>query len=147
MIRNLFKLYPWEDLVSGEDRVVGDQEFGALLIAGRGLFGRWYEPAWKMFLSNKLLLVALWRLFPDHPNLLPAYADGPNGMTDFVVKPVFGREGDGIRVHRADGSVASNGQEYRREGRVASACGSSTTSCPTTPGAAGATIRCSVPGS
>ena len=116
VIRNLFKLYPWEDVVSGDDRVVGDQEFGALLIAGRGLFGRWYEPAWKMFLSNKLLLVALWRLYPDHPNLLPAYADGPNGLTDFVVKPVFGREGDGIRVHRADGSVTSNGQEYRREG-------------------------------
>ncbi len=69
-----------------------------------------------MLLSNKLLLVALWRLYPGHPNLLPAYADGPNGMTDFVVKPVFGREGDGIRVHRADGTVTSNGQEYRREG-------------------------------
>lgn len=116
VIRNLFKLYPWEDLVSGEDRASGDQEFGAFLVRDRGRLGNWYEPAWKMFLSNKLLLVALWRLFPDHPNLLAAYPDGPHGMGDFVVKPVFGREGDGIRVHRADGSVTSNGSEYRRAG-------------------------------
>lgn len=116
MIRNLFKLYPWEDLVSGGDRAQGDEEFGAFLVSDRGRLGRWYEPAWKMFLSNKLLLVALWRLFPGHPNLLPAFADGPNGMRDFVVKPVFGREGDGIAVHRADGSVTTNGREYRRPG-------------------------------
>jgi glutathionylspermidine synthase len=25
---------------------------------------RWYEPAWKMFLSNKALLAALWHLYP-----------------------------------------------------------------------------------
>ncbi|MDM7887990.1 glutathionylspermidine synthase family protein [Curtobacterium sp. RHCJP20] len=116
VIRNLFKLYPWEDLVSGDDRATGDQEFGAFLVSDRGRLGHWYEPAWKMFLSNKLLLVALWRLFPGHENLLPSYADGPNGMTDFVVKPVFGREGDGITVHRADGSATSNGSEYRRAG-------------------------------
>jgi glutathionylspermidine synthase len=116
VIRNLFKLYPWEDLVSGDDRASGDQEFGDLLISDRGRLGAWYEPAWKMFFSNKLLLVALWRLYPGHENLLPAYPDGPHGMTDFVVKPVFGREGDGIRVHRADGSVTTTAKEYRRDG-------------------------------
>ncbi len=45
VIRNLFKLYPWEDLVSGEDRATGDQEFGAFLVRDRGRLGRWYEPA------------------------------------------------------------------------------------------------------
>ncbi|SDH56501.1 glutathionylspermidine synthase family protein [Microbacterium sp. 77mftsu3.1] len=115
-IRNIFKLYPWEDILSGDDRADGAVEFGDYLHNLRGTFGHWYEPAWKMFLSNKLLLVALWRLYPGHENLLPAYADGPNGMRDFVVKPVFGREGDGIKVHRANGAIEHNGSEYRRAG-------------------------------
>ncbi len=133
--------------MSGDDRASGDQEFGAFLVSDRGRLGRWYEPAWKMFLSNKLLLVALWRLFPGHDNLLPSFADGPGGMTDFVVKPVFGREGDGIAVHRADGSVTSNGTEYRRAGTGGERVGSSTTSCRTSPAGTGTTTRCSGRGS
>ena len=46
-ITNLFKLYPWEDLVT-------DSEAGydKLLFAYHGAMDRWIEPAWKMFLSN-----------------------------------------------------------------------------------------------
>ena len=36
----------------------------------------WIEPIWKMMWSNKGILPVLWRLFPDHPNLLPAYFEG-----------------------------------------------------------------------
>lgn len=111
-IRNIFKLYPWEDIMSGEQ---GDH-FGQLLVDYPDVIPHWFEPPWKMFLSNKLLLVALWRLFPDHPNLLPAYADGPHGMSDYVIKPVFGREGDGIKIVRG-GTTEANGEEYRRPGR------------------------------
>jgi glutathionylspermidine synthase len=137
VIRNLFKLYPWEDLLSGDDRAEGDQEFGDFLVSDRARVGHWYEPAWKTFLSNKLLLVALWRLYPGHENLLPSYTDGPNGMTDYVVKPVFGREGDGIRVHRADGSVLSNGTEYRRPGRGGEQVWQQYHELPDFPGSAG----------
>ena len=35
------------------------------------------EPWWKIILSNKALLPMLWSMFPDHPNLLPAYYDNP----------------------------------------------------------------------
>ena len=31
------------------------------------------EPAWKMILSNKMLLPLLWEGFPGHANLLPAF--------------------------------------------------------------------------
>ena len=63
------------------------------------LMHHWYEPPWKMFQSNKLLLVALWRCFPGHENLLAAHPDGPGGLQEWVRKPVFGREGDGIEMH------------------------------------------------
>ena len=34
---------------------------------------RWIEPPWKAILSNKGILPLLWEMFPDHPNLLPAF--------------------------------------------------------------------------
>ena len=35
------------------------------------------EPLWKLILSNKALLPLLWEMFPNHPNLIPAYYDSP----------------------------------------------------------------------
>jgi glutathionylspermidine synthase len=93
-IRTIFKLYPWEWLVS--------DSFGAhlldLALAGRG--PRWIEPAWKMLLSNKALLALLWERYPGHPNLLPAYLDGPRerATLGYVAKPILGREGAGVRI-------------------------------------------------
>ncbi|NUT32834.1 MAG: glutathionylspermidine synthase family protein [Hamadaea sp.] len=93
-IKTIFKLYPWEWLVA-------DQFGGHLLdlaLAGRG--PRWIEPAWKMLLSNKALLAILWELNPGHPNLLPAYLDGPRDLVihGYVEKPLLGREGAGVRI-------------------------------------------------
>lgn len=91
-VHNLFKLYPWEDMV--------EDEYGKLLAqSGYKAMEHWFEPAWKMFLSNKVLMVALWELFPHHPLLVPAYLDSPRDLTDWVKKPLFGREGDGITIH------------------------------------------------
>ncbi len=62
----------------------------------------WIEPAWKMLLSNKALLAILWELHPNHPNLLPAYLDGPRELVStkgYVAKPLLGREGAGVTVH------------------------------------------------
>ena len=84
-VRNVFKLYPWEWLI--------DERFGPHLLPEP-----WQviEPAWKTVLSNKAILPLLWELFPDHPNLLPAYATPEHLGDNFVRKPTLGREGAGI---------------------------------------------------
>ncbi len=81
----VFKLYPWEWLM--------DEKFGAHI---PGALTRWFEPAWKALLSNKALLPLLWKLFPDHPNLLPASWQSLPGKC--VKKPVLGREGANITI-------------------------------------------------
>ncbi len=35
------------------------------------------EPAWKIIMANKAVLPMLWEMFPNHPNLLPAYFIDP----------------------------------------------------------------------
>ena len=49
-----------------------------------------------MLLSGKGILALLWEMFPDHPNLLPAFREpGRTGGME-VAKPLFGREGANI---------------------------------------------------
>lgn len=99
-IETLFKLYPWEWIV--------EDEFGKHLLS-RYSTVNWIEPIWKMLLSNKAILAILWELFPDHPNLLPAYLDGPREMTSYVRKPILGREGANV-------SIVADGQALEMEG-------------------------------
>ncbi|MFJ8490688.1 glutathionylspermidine synthase family protein [Streptomyces sp. NPDC094038] len=98
-IRGCFKLYPWEWLTTDDfaGHVLDTLDNGG----GTGTT-MWIEPAWKMLLSNKALLAILWELHPGHPNLLPAYVDGPRELAagrGYVSKPLLGREGAGILVH------------------------------------------------
>ena len=98
-IRSLFKLYPWEWLTTDTfaPHVLDTLDNGG----GTGTT-MWIEPAWKMLLSNKALLAILWELYPGHPNLLPAYLDGPRELattSGYVSKPLLGREGAGVVVH------------------------------------------------
>ncbi|MFI8102414.1 glutathionylspermidine synthase family protein [Streptomyces sp. NPDC086023] len=98
-IRSCFKLYPWEWLATD---AFGPQVLDTLDNGGGSGTTCWIEPAWKMLLSNKALLAVLWELFPGHPNLLPAYLDGPRELastTGYVSKPLLGREGAGVSVH------------------------------------------------
>ncbi|KND34656.1 glutathionylspermidine synthase family protein [Streptomyces stelliscabiei] len=100
-IRSIFKLYPWEWLTTDRfaPHVLATLDNGG----GTGTT-MWIEPAWKMLLSNKALLAVLWELYPGHPNLLPAYLDGPRELattTGYVAKPLLGREGAGVTVHEA----------------------------------------------
>ncbi|MFJ3445188.1 glutathionylspermidine synthase family protein [Streptomyces sp. NPDC086081] len=97
-IRSVFKLYPWEWLTT--DRFAG-HVLDTLDNGGGTGSTLWIEPAWKMLLSNKALLAILWDLYPDHPNLLPAYLDGPRELaaTGWVAKPLLGREGAGVTIH------------------------------------------------
>ncbi len=84
-IRHLFKLYPWEWLIR--------EKFGPFIPRTST---SWYEPPWKMLLSNKTILPLLWEIFPGHPNLLRA-EHKPFGSS-YVRKPCLGREGANIQV-------------------------------------------------
>ncbi|MFC8130101.1 glutathionylspermidine synthase family protein [Streptomyces sp. NPDC057302] len=98
-IRSCFKLYPWEWLTT--DRFA-PHVLETLDNGGGTGSTLWIEPAWKMLLSNKALLAVLWELYPGHPNLLPAYLDGPRELATgrgYVAKPLLGREGAGVTVH------------------------------------------------
>ncbi|MER8042437.1 glutathionylspermidine synthase family protein [Streptomyces sp. NPDC094032] len=98
-IRACFKLYPWEWLTT--DRF-GPHVLDTLDNGGGTGTTCWIEPAWKMLLSNKALLAILWELNPNHPNLLPAYLDGPRELAaapGYVTKPLLGREGAGVTIH------------------------------------------------
>jgi glutathionylspermidine synthase len=105
-IENLFKLYPWEWLMR--------EDFGPY-IATSGT--RFIEPLWKSVLSCKGLLPVLWELFPQHPNLLPAYFDAGR-LAAYARKPLYSREGANIELV-ADGNTLVQGEgPYGAEGFI-----------------------------
>ncbi|SMO49012.1 glutathionylspermidine synthase family protein [Paracoccus laeviglucosivorans] len=118
IIGTLFKLYPWEDMLR-DDFAPNLQPSGT----------RFIEPPWKALLSNKGILPVLWQMFPDHPNLLPAFfaddvrdamsgGDAAPGIADafasarpilragHVTKPIFSREGAGVTIWQDGEQVA-----------------------------------------
>jgi glutathionylspermidine synthase len=97
-----FKLYPWEWLAA--------EQFGPHLLDDRvGVV----EPVWKMALSNKAILAVLWELFPDHPNLLPAYWDRAKLGDSWIAKPILAREGANIELKRPGSAAIATGGSYR----------------------------------
>ncbi|HTS44743.1 MAG TPA: glutathionylspermidine synthase family protein [Puia sp.] len=107
-IQNLFKLYPWEWMVR--------EEFANHIAepARRPLF---IEPAWKMVLSNKAILPLLWKLYPRHPYLLPAYfEDGILG--NYAKKPILSREGANITLVSGNETLIETDGEYGEEGFI-----------------------------
>ena len=113
VIGTLFKLYPWEDMLRDDF---------APHLAPSGT--RFIEPPWKAILSNKAVLPLLWQMEPGHPNLLPAFfaddvAEALTGGSPapavarafaaaeadlrrgHVLKPIFSREGAGVRFVEA----------------------------------------------
>jgi glutathionylspermidine synthase len=107
-IKNIFKLYPWEWLL--------EDEFGQDISTDKGQCN-WIEPCWKIILSNKALLPLLWKLFPNHENLLAAY-DMANGMTNYVKKPIFSREGANITLVKNGLLLSASEGEYGKEGFI-----------------------------
>jgi glutathionylspermidine synthase len=105
-IETLFKLYPWEWLVR--------EDFGSHLLARPA---RLIEPAWKMLLSNKALLVLLWEMNYGHPNLLPTYFSPQPFAGDHVKKPLLSREGANVTI-RSRGVVRWQPGNYGKEGFV-----------------------------
>jgi glutathionylspermidine synthase len=128
-IRQLFKLVPWEWLLS--------DPFGEPL-AGEVLAGRirLIEPAWKMLASHKRLLVTLSELNPGHDLLLEATESlgAARRFGEFVRKPVHGREGQNVtllratefateEVERTRGFYGGDDFVYQRRARLAEADG------------------------
>jgi len=106
-----FKLYPWEWMFH--------DAFGARLATAPT---RWIEPPWKAILSNKGILPLLWEMFPNHPNLLPAYfEDDPNAAklgTSFVRKPLYSREGANVALVSAGTTLVEQQGPYGAEGFI-----------------------------
>ncbi|MBR1126544.1 glutathionylspermidine synthase family protein [Bradyrhizobium lablabi] len=110
-IEFIFKLYPWEWMFR--------DEFGAQLAKAPT---RWIEPPWKAILSNKGILPLLWEMFPNHPNLLPAWFEDDPGAaklgTSFVRKPLFSREGANVALVSAGSTLAAQEGPYGAEGYI-----------------------------
>jgi glutathionylspermidine synthase len=86
VIRFLHKLYPWENIM--------EDEFGQHFAMDRvGVI----EPPWKLILGHKALLPILYRLYPNHPNLLESHLGPAPANGEWVEKPVVGRGGSNIR--------------------------------------------------
>ena len=86
-IKYWFKLYPWEWMTT--------DEFGKnTIVDSSGIV----EPVWKMILSNKAMMAVMTSLFPDHPNLLKTTWSAQDQKSDFVAKPMLGREGANVQI-------------------------------------------------
>ncbi|KAA8999274.1 glutathionylspermidine synthase family protein [Affinibrenneria salicis] len=109
VISNLFKLYPWEFML---------RETFSTKLQDAGV--RWLEPAWKSIISNKALLPMLWEMFPDHPNLLPAWfaEDQHPPLDSYVIKPRFSREGANVQIVLNGEKIAAVDGPYGEEGSI-----------------------------
>lgn len=109
-IETMFKLYPWEFMQR--------EEYGEAIESAEV---NWLEPIWKSVLSNKALLPMLWKMFPNHPNLLPAYFEdeinGANEMT-LVKKPIFSREGANVSIIKGQETLLHADGPYGEEGFI-----------------------------
>ena len=108
-IELMFKLYPWEWMMR--------EAFGASL---PGAPTQFVEPPWKAILSNKAILPLLWAMFPNHPNLLPAYFEGDAKAaelgTSYVRKPLYSREGANVELVVDGKPVDQRRRALRRRG-------------------------------
>jgi glutathionylspermidine synthase len=106
-----FKLYPWEWMLR--------DSFGGNV---RTSSTRWLEPPWKVVLSSKGILPLLWEMFPNHPNLLPAYFENdPNADklgTSFVRKPLYSREGANVTLVSSGTTIEQQPGPYGSEGFI-----------------------------
>jgi glutathionylspermidine synthase len=114
-ISSIFKLYPWETMMA--------EAFAPHALATYRTT-TWMEPIWKMLLSNKGILPILWELYPNHPNLLPAFFDTdpasstPAGLTSWVRKPLHSREGANITFVRDGQTLEATDGPYDGAGIV-----------------------------
>ena len=107
----VFKLYPWEWMFRD-----------AFSVNLKNATTRWLEPPWKAMLSNKGILPLLWEMFPNHPNLLPAYFEDNAAAeklgASFVRKPLYSREGANVTMVSAGMTLDQQPGPYGSEGFI-----------------------------
>jgi glutathionylspermidine synthase len=59
----------------------------------------------------------LWKLYPEHPYLLPAYFD-EGILSSYAKKPVLSREGANITLVSNNETLIETGGEYGEEGFI-----------------------------
>ncbi len=91
---NVFKLYPWEDLIVDSLDSIYASRTSVL----------WMEPIWKMLLSSKAIMPVLWEMFPGHPNLLESKFE-PEINGSHVKKPIISREGQNVEIFLDNSNV------------------------------------------
>ena len=110
-IELLFKLYPWEWMLSDPFSKSPSMRNT-----------RFIEPAWKAVLSNKGLLPLLWEMAPGHPNLLPAYFEDDPKCTEiggsYARKPIHSREGENVELYRGGALVERSEGDYAGAGFI-----------------------------
>lgn len=111
IISAMFKLYPWEFMLQ--------EDYSSYL--GKHPT-QWLEPPWKSILSNKALLPMLWKMFPNHPNLLPAFFEDElhlaKDIESLVKKPIFSREGSNISFIGKELNIEASSGPYGDEGFI-----------------------------
>lgn len=106
-VTTCFAMYPWEWMLA--------EDFGRKALESSVT---WLEPVHKVLTGSKAVLATMWELYPDHPNLLPAYWTPDRLGRDYVVKPVHGWEGAGVQVVK-NGTVAAGVEERHTKGQAA----------------------------
>jgi len=101
-----FKLIPWEDIALEESdlamlltQIIQNQK--AII----------FNPAYTLLFQSKGMLKILWDLYPNHPLLLETSFEPLQGKKQ-VEKPVFGREGESVRIIDADNQLLEGGEGH-----------------------------------
>jgi len=98
-----FKLLPWENIALEEPDLA--MLLTQIVQRQKAII---FNPAYTLMFQSKGILPILWELFPDHPLLLEASFE-PLGKKQ-VAKPVFGREGESIRILDAEGNLLAGSE-------------------------------------
>ena len=98
-----FKLIPWEDIALEEPDL-------AMMLTNiiKNQKAIIFNSAYTLLFQSKGLLPILWQLYPNHPLLLES-AFEPLNSAKQVQKPVFGREGESVRILE-NGTVTSGSE-------------------------------------
>lgn len=91
--KRLFKMIPWEIIIEESEHMA--QGLAEAILEGNLIV---HNPPYVMLFQSKGLMTIMSELFPNSPYLLKTCFNDNNlhGMTKFVTKPIWGREGNNI---------------------------------------------------
>ena len=102
-----FKLIGWEEIALHEPSLAKLLE--GIVLNQKALI---FNPTYALMFQSKGMLPILWKLFEGHPLLLESSFEPLKGKKQ-VQKPLFGREGESVRILDEEGRVIAGGKgEY-----------------------------------